>query len=179
MSNALVLVPVHCIFVARVKFLTVFHKFLKLSFCLVSTGLANRFKRVKVFNFRNRSVVKFSVFPNVEVDISVAAHISFLKVSVCNFHVAQDFLNSLHKKSSFFWRSHVRFSYNFNQRSSRTVVIDVRMFSRQVERLTNVFLKVNAFNAHTAVFFAFIFDNAVFTFKIIRTEFFAAFLLFF
>ena len=58
-------VPVHCIFIARIKFLPVSFKFLKLSLSLISTGIADCPERVKVFYFRNRSMIKLAIFPNI------------------------------------------------------------------------------------------------------------------
>ena len=68
---------------------------------------------------------KFTVFPHVQVDVGVAAHISFFKIALCNFDVAQNLLHSLHKKSRFVGTGHVRLGYDFDERRAGAVVVDI------------------------------------------------------
>ena len=107
---------------------------------------------------------ELAVFPNVQVDIGIAAHITFFKVTVSYLYIAQDFLNSLHKECSFFRRCHIRLSYNFYKRSTTTVVVNIRVRTLKVKRLTNVLFKVDSFYANTAIFSI---DNTVIAFEVL------------
>ena len=82
---------------------------------------------------------KLSALPHIEVDVCVAAHIAFFKIALCYLHVAQDFLNGLHKQRRFVRTGHIRLRNNFDERSAAAVVVDVRMRAFQVQGLADVF----------------------------------------
>ena len=94
---------------------------------------------------------ELAVLPDVQVDVRVAAHVAFLEVAVRHLHVAQDFLHGLHEEGCFLRAGHVRLGDDFDQRRARTVVVDVGVLARQVERLADVLFQVDAFHADAAV----------------------------
>ena len=121
-------------------------------------------------------MIKLAVFPDIEVDVGITAHVTLFQVTICYFYITQNFLNSLHKKSCFFRRRHIRFSYNFYKRCTTAVVVNIRVGTLQMERFTNVFLKVDSFYTYTAIFSV---DNTVIALKVFIAAFCSAGLLVF
>ena len=96
-------------------------------------------------------MVFFAVFKNGQIDIRIAAHISFFQIAVRNTHIAQDFLNRLHKQRRFFRRIHIGLRNDFDERGSGAVVIDVAVRAFQVKTFADVFFQVNAFDTHAFI----------------------------
>ena len=76
---------------------------------IASAGVADGLEGVQVLDLRNRRVPELAVLPDVQVDVGIAPHVAFLKVSVCHLDVAEDFLHCLHKEGCFLRAGHVGF----------------------------------------------------------------------
>ena len=113
-------------------------------------------------------MIQRAVFPHVQIDIRVAAHIAFFEISLCHFDVTEDLLHGLHKEGRFFGTGHIGLRYDFDERSSAAVVVDIRMRTFKVQRFTDIFFEVNALDPYAAVS---IVDDTVFAFEIHRTAF--------